>query len=237
MGETPQSDTSNNENTTVPMRDVVRFIRQLSHDLRNSLNAAELQSAFLNEVAEDAEMKSELQRLRGMLASMAGNLQRLTGALAEINLAEMSYKAADLLEDLRGALSAEFPEQSGAITWDVEVGDAMLQVDPQLLQQALLELFANAFQHERGESQIEAKAETAPGQFVFTLHEPKTSFASSMEGWAREPFRRVRHGHYGLGLPRVRTIIEAHHGEFSARYDSALSSLVTTVALPMAGAK
>jgi hypothetical protein len=30
----------------VAMPDVARFVRQLSHDLRNHLNAAELQSAF-----------------------------------------------------------------------------------------------------------------------------------------------------------------------------------------------
>ena len=236
MAELPKSKATESQSLTVPMTDVVRFVRQLSHDLRNSLNAVELQSAFLNEVAEDAEMKSELQRLRGMLSNMGDNLQRLTGALAEIQLVDMPYKAADLLEDLRGAIAAKFPEQSGAITWNVDVGDAIIQIDPQLLQQALLELFANAFQHERGEGQIEAKAEMAEGQFVFTLREPKTSFAHPMETWSREPFRCLRHGHYGLGLPRVRTIIEAHRGQFSAGYDSALSSLVTTVALPRAGA-
>lgn len=237
MAEVAKSTINGNRESTVPMADVVRFVRQLSHDLRNSLNAAELQSAFLNEVAEEAEIKSEVQRLRGMLSSMGGNLQRLTSALAEIKLTEMPYKAADLLEDLRGTVEAEFPEQSGAITWNVGVGDAMLQIDPQLLQQALLELFANAFQHERGKGQVEARAEVATGQFVFTLCEPKPSFAHSMESWAREPFRRVRHGHYGLGLPRVRTIIEAHHGQFSARYDSASASLVTTAVLPISRAK
>ncbi len=237
MAELPKSKVSENQNVTVPMADVVRFVRQLSHDLRNSLNAVELQSAFLNEVAEDAEMKSEVQRLRGMLSGMGGTLQRLTGALAEIKLTEMPYKAADLLEDLRGAVESQFPEQSGAVIWNVEVADTMLQIDPELLQQAMLELFANAFQHERGEGQIEARAQVTNGQFVFSLCEPKKAFARSTENWARQPFRRVQHGHYGLGLPRVSTIIEAHHGQFSARYDSASASLVTTVVLPISDAK
>ena len=38
----------------VSMPDVVKFVRQLAHDLRNHLNAAELQSAYLDEIAEDA---------------------------------------------------------------------------------------------------------------------------------------------------------------------------------------
>ena len=51
----------------VDWNDVVRFMRQLSHDLRNHLNAAELQVAYLNELAESAEMKEEVKRLREMM--------------------------------------------------------------------------------------------------------------------------------------------------------------------------
>ena len=36
-----------NESLSVSWNDVTRFIRQLSHDLRNNLNAIELQSAYI----------------------------------------------------------------------------------------------------------------------------------------------------------------------------------------------
>ena len=36
--------------------DIVRFIRQLSHDLRNHLNAIELQSAYIGELERDEEL-------------------------------------------------------------------------------------------------------------------------------------------------------------------------------------
>ena len=61
-----QQETPAGADIQVPMAVVVRFIRQLSHDLRNDLNAAELQSAFLKEIAEDGESRrAEVQRLRG----------------------------------------------------------------------------------------------------------------------------------------------------------------------------
>jgi nitrogen-specific signal transduction histidine kinase len=63
------------------------------------------------------------------------------------------------------------------------------------------------------------------------LAEPKTSFSGSTENWGAQPFATVKHGHYGLGLPRARSIIEEHQGEFTAHYDS--GSLVTTIALPI----
>ena len=63
------------------MPDVVKFVRQLSHDLRNHLNAAELQSAYIAEIAEDPELKEEIKRLRAMISEVGASLQRVTSAL------------------------------------------------------------------------------------------------------------------------------------------------------------
>jgi K+-sensing histidine kinase KdpD len=221
----------------VPMTDVVGFVRQLSHDLRNHLNAAELQSAFINELAEDPELKGEVQRLRAMLAELGGSLQRLTTALAPIRLTEMPYEADSFVQDLGQKLATQFKEQSAAIDWEISVGSTPLDIDPQILQQAFIELFANAFQHNRGTGQLAASAEVKEGEFVFTLREPKESFAGSTENWGLEPFHKVGHGHYGLGLYRVRNIIEAHRGRLHVRHDQPSSSLVTTVVLPLAQAQ
>ena len=221
----------------VALPDVARFVRQLSHDLRNHLNAAELQSAYLSELASDPEMKGEVGRLRAMLGEMGASLQTLTRLLAPVKLAEMPYEAAAFIEDLRSKLAQQSPEEAGAIDWQVELGDAVLHIDPQILEQALLELFANAFQHTRGEGRIKARAEAHDGAFTFRLAEPKEAFEGSTEHWGREPLRKVKHGHYGLGLPRACNIVEAHHGRLEARYDSAAGSLVTTVSLPVAAAK
>ena len=217
----------------VPMADVARFLRQLSHDLRNHLNAAELQSAYINEVAEDAELKDEVKRLRAMLSEMGGSLQRLTNSLAPINLSLMPYEAAGFMDDLRQKVGLQFPEESRTIEWAIEGGDSLLNIDPQILQQAFIELFSNAFQHERGSGSLCAKTEVKGSEFIFTLEEPKTAFAGSTENWGGRPFGKVKHGHYGLGLPRVRSIVEAHHGQLTARYDSASSSLLTRVVLPI----
>ena len=67
------------------MPDVVKFLRQLGHDLRNHLNAAELQSAYLAELAEDPELKEEIKRLRAMISEMGASLERLTSVLGAPN--------------------------------------------------------------------------------------------------------------------------------------------------------
>ena len=216
------------------MPDVVKFVRQLSHDLRNHLNAAELQSAYLAELAEEPEMKEEVKRLRAMISEVGVSLQRVTLALSAARLTLMPYGAADFVEDLRQKLAIDYPDESAKIAWDVQAGDATLQIDPQSLQPALLELFSNAFRHDRAEGVISVEARIENNRFVFTIREPKRSFKPSTEDWGREPMRTVGQGHYGLGLHRSRTIIEAHDGQLHARYDSPASSLITTVVLPLA---
>jgi K+-sensing histidine kinase KdpD len=218
----------------VSMPEVVKFVRQLAHDLRNHLNAAELQSAYLMEIAESNDLREEIKRLRGMIAQVGGNLQELTAALSQPRLTQMPYAAKDFIEDLQQKLAANYPEEAAAVKWDAAADDATLNIDPQLLLPAFLELFANGFRHERAGGVISAAARTENGRFTFTLTEPKQNFQRSTENWGREPLRTLGQGHYGLGLHRTRAIVEAHGGEFSARHDKETSSLVTTVIFPLA---
>ena len=221
-----------NQRDAVPWIDIVQFVRQLNHDLRNHLNAAELQSAYIGELAESEELKKEISRLRELMAAVATNLQQISAALAPVRPTLMIYGAADFLEDLKQ--KADFARDPAKVIWEVELGDAMLNIDPQLLQQAFLELFANAFQHGPGAGALGVKAYVDNGRFTFTLCEPKTGFDLSTESWGREPLRKVTRGHYGLGLRRARAIVEAHGGEFGARYDTTALALLTTVTLPLA---
>ena len=215
----------------VAMPDIVKFIRQLGHDLRNHLNAAELQAAYLAEIVKDPEASDEIKRLRAMISQVGASLQSVTVALGQPRLMPMEYGAADFVADLREKLASEYPNE--AIEWDIQVGDASIEIDPQALQPALIELFANAFRHDRGEGPILVEARTENDQFVFVIREPKRNFDRSTENWGREPLRTITQGHYGLGLHRSRAILEAHQGQLSTRYDKGTSSLITKITLPL----
>jgi K+-sensing histidine kinase KdpD len=219
------------DSASVPWNNVVRFVRQLSHDLRNHLNAAELQAVYLNELAEGDEMKAEIKRLREMIAQLGTVLQKLSADLAQVKPNPISYGAADFVEDMRKKVAQDFPEQSGVVQWDVKLKDEKIEIDPQLLQQAVLELFANAFQHPPKPSTIKAQARVENGRLVFALEEEKPQLNVQTDAWGREPLGKVNQGHYGLGLNRVRAIVEAHGGEFGAKYNSPI--LITTIMLPL----
>jgi K+-sensing histidine kinase KdpD len=217
---------------SLPWSDTVRFVRQLSHDLRNDLNAIELQSAYISELAQDQELQSEIKRLREVVSGLNSTLQRLSRAVGEVTPNMISYRSADFLADIRSQIDRNFPNDSDQITWDVKV-DGVLNVDPQMLQEVFAELFTNAFRHDRGNGPLRASARIENGHLVFSLHEPKAGFDSTTQDWGREPLRNISQRHYGLGLNRVCLIIEAHGGELRAQYDPKASALVSTITLPV----
>jgi len=221
------------DSLTVPWSDTVRFVRQLSHDLRNDLNAMELQSAYIGELTQDQGLTSEIKRLREVVAGLNSTLQLLSKAVGEVAPNLVTYPAGEFLADMRTQIERNFSKENQEVTWDVQLQDGTLTIDPQLFQEVFMELFANAFQHERGKGAIVAKARINDGRFLFSLHEPKAGFSSDTQNWGREPFRNIKQRHYGLGLSRVRAIVEAHGGELQAQYDPKAATLVSTMALPM----
>ena len=225
------------DSLTVPWSDTVRFVRQLSHDLRNDLNAIELQSAYIGELTQDQELTGEIKRLREVVSGLNTTLQSLSRAVGEVEPSLITYPTDQFLVDMRTLVERNFSKEKHEITWDVQVQNGMLTIDPQLFQQVFVELFANAFEHNRGKGALIAKARISDGRFVFSLHEPKEVFFSDTQNWGREPFRNIRQRHYGLGLNRVRAIIEAHGGELKAEYDPKAATLVSRIAVPMSRAQ
>jgi K+-sensing histidine kinase KdpD len=221
------------ESLTVPWSDTVHFVRQLSHDLRNDLNAIELQSAYIGELAQDQELTSEIKRLREVVSGMNSTLQLLSRAVGEVTPNVVTYPADEFLADMRTQIERNFSKESQDITWDLQLQDEMLNIDPQLFQEVFVELFTNAFQHDRDKGALVAKARISDGRFLFSLQEPKAVFSSDTQNWGREPLRNIRQRHYGLGLNRVRAIIEAHGGELQVQYDPKAVTLVSTVTLPV----
>lgn len=212
--------------------DLTKFVGQLNHDLRNHLNALELQGALLSELVTEPEAKGEVKRLREMSGEMSKHLQSLSTALHRIQPRPMRYLATEFVEDVRAKLGMEKPEEATSVEWNNSLGQEAFEVDPHLIQEAVLELFANAFAHERAGGSLVFESRPAGQEIEFVLREPKTKFEKKTENWGKHPLAHMRSGHYGLGLHRARRIFEAHHGTLQAQFDPEKSTLSTTVTLP-----
>jgi K+-sensing histidine kinase KdpD len=219
---------------TISWTELTKFVSQLNHDLRNHLNAIELQAACLGEIVREPEAESELKRLRELTGDLCTHLQRLSTSLAKIQCNTMRYLAKEFIEDLQARLGREQPDLAVEVEWKNSLDAEVVEIDPHFLQEAFLELFCNAAAHQRGKGLLVFEAHLNGGAIEFILREPKTNFNGETENWGGRPLRRNRSGHYGLGLFRARSIFEAHHGTIRAHFDPAASTLITTVAVPRA---
>src|SRR5262249_6568669 len=147
-----------------------------------------------------------------MTGELGADLQKVSRLLARVQPTTIAYRAAEFVEDFRSKLEETHPEEAKNVEWQTLLDAEEIEIDPQLLQTALLELFDNAFTHERAEGIISFIAQAAGDTIEFRLREPKQQFQHHTENWGVTPLIRIRHGHYGLGLFRARSILEAHHG-------------------------
>jgi K+-sensing histidine kinase KdpD len=214
----------------VPWENFVKFVRQLSHDLRNQLNAAELQSALIAELTNDAELKSEIRRLRELVSQLGATLQSLSALVAEPRPTALPYAAKDFIADMQKKIAQEFPEKGQAVKWEVLPAGATLNIDPELTEWAAAELFRNAFRHDLAADELQAQASVEGNWFTFSLGEAKKEEIDPAQ-WT-QPLQNVSHGHYGLGLRRARKIISAQGGELTAKFDPASRTLTSTITLP-----
>jgi K+-sensing histidine kinase KdpD len=214
----------------VPWENFVKFVRQLSHDLRNQLNAAELQSALIGELTNDAEIKSEIRRLRELVSQLGATLQSLSTSVAEPRPTALPYPAKDFIADLQKKIAHEFPEKGQAVKWEVLPVGAMLNIDPEQTEWAAGELFRNAFQHGLAADEVQAQASIEGDWFTFSIREAKKEEIDPTQ-WM-QPLQKVSQSHYGRGLRRARSIIAAQGGELTAKFDPASRTLTSTITLP-----
>jgi K+-sensing histidine kinase KdpD len=222
-------------NQDISWENFVNFVRQLSHDLRNQLNAAELQSALIGELTSDEELKAEARRLRELISQLGITLQGLSTSVVDPRPTLLPYTVQDFINDLQKKIGNEFPEKGSAVKWDISSPGATLNVDPQLIEWAATELFRNAFRHDKAGDELQVTASVADRSFIFCIYERKSNEIDPTP--LMQPLQRVSHGHYSLGLRRARSIIAAHGGELTSGFDPASRMLISTITLPCAKEK
>lgn len=219
---------------TVPWDQVERFMGQVSHDLRNGLNACELQLTYLSEISTDPEAAAEVKQLRQSLAGIARQLQALRTSVTGSTAHTMVYPAADLFEDLRERFARLHAGDVDKLRWQIDVdADQGALVDPELTLAASLELLLNALHFAEKSTPIDCRARVEGDRIILsvaqTVAEPP---ATALQDWGATPLVSSRRGAYGLGLFRARRILEAQGSRLSFDYVPEIRLLTATVTLP-----
>jgi K+-sensing histidine kinase KdpD len=227
MNESPQP-----QEPLVPLERVSKFVRQLTHDVRNGLSAMDLETAFIAEIATEPEVHTELRKLREMITGTAQMLRRMSQNFQPVTAHPIPWAASTMMEELRKQLEKEFPAEVATVVVENRFGTEMVHID---LNQTLAAAFAvlrNAFQFRQEGALVQVIGRAEKGQAILEIREPKPALQNEMppEQWSTVPLRSTRPGGYGLGLYRARQIAEAQGGQLNTSFTG--TELVTRITLP-----
>lgn len=223
----------------MPWERVDRFIGQFTHDIRNGLNALELQLTFLGEISTDPDAVAEVKQLRATLGELTRQLQAVKLKTGSVSPYTMEYPAGDFLEDLRERFERLQAADAGRVSWAAAVGGAVLLVDPELSISALLEILYNSLQFGVPGGGVKVAAAPSPqgdGTRVTLTQDLPQAPAIPPEQWGREPMHTTKRNAYGLGMFRARRVLEAQGISLEAAWDPTSSLLTTTIGFPLPAA-
>jgi signal transduction histidine kinase len=219
----------------VPFERVAKFIRQLTHDVRNGLSAVDLEAAFIAELVDDPEASVEVRKLRPMVANIARMLREISHNFQPVTVHRMPWRASTFFEELQTRLLKQFPEETAGdgLHMESRLADETIDIDLDQLAKAIAHIIGNAFQFRREGTPVSLTAFSEPAQVIFEVREPKEAFESQIapQDWGLEPLLTTRSGGYGLGLFQTRQILSAHDAKLETEYRRGV--LITRIVVPI----
>ena len=220
----------------VSFETIADFLRLLSHDVRNDLNAVDLLTAYIQDVSGAESIRGELGQLRTAIRYGSARMHRLSRAFEMPRVDAIGLPLHVLMDDLRAQMLSVKPEIEPRLQWRIEDESANVFVDPTLAMEVFRELVDNALAFSPHDSVVNVTVTGNAGNclewcFTQNLKEP----SGNPDNWGRSPFLSTRRGHYGLGLFRSRRIIDAHKGSIEFMHDRRIEVLCAVVRFPLEG--
>lgn len=221
------------------------FLATLSHELRNPLAVIVHSAQVLQRATGDP---SSVRRIVEVIGRETKLMTRLLDDLLDMarisrGKCKLQRERIDFRDVARAAAVAVEPEmRKRDIRFDVHVGDEplLIHADPARLQQVLMNLLTNAVRYGRsgGLARLEA-ARDGTDAFV-RVSDDGIGIAPERLKTIFEPFQQDeapldRHGEgLGIGLTLVRSLVQMHGGQATARSDGPGLGSEFAVRLPLA---
>ncbi|EAU63822.1 histidine kinase [Stigmatella aurantiaca DW4/3-1] len=216
------------------------FVAALTHDLRTPLTAAKMSVQVLGRRHADLpSVQSSVARVSGSLDRAERMIQNLldasriqAGQRVALEMGECDFHA--VIAQTLDELAAVYPER---FVLKAE-GMFTMRADPLGLRRIVENLASNAAKYGAPGTPIEVLLERSEHQVVLQVRNQGTPIAADELQTIFEPFHRTRSATesaekgWGLGLPLVRGLVEAHGGTATVT-SSAEEGTCFTVALPL----
>ncbi|HSM12771.1 MAG TPA: ATP-binding protein [Thermoanaerobaculia bacterium] len=198
----------------------------LAHEIRNPLNSLSLNMQMLEEDLGDPGSTPTSHRLLTITRAEIGRLERLvTDFLAYARpraLKQEPLPAVDLLLAAREVLAAQIVTRGAEVRIDDESDGALVRVDPEQMQQLLLNLLQNALTSTEGTGrrpQILLSARAEDGRVELSVRDNGRGIPEAERARVFEIFFSTRKGGTGLGLAIAERVARAHGGQLGFESD------------------
>jgi K+-sensing histidine kinase KdpD len=208
------------------------FLRQLSHDVRNDLNAMDLLISYAEDLGAGEKARDVLEQLHGAIRYGSQRMVRISKAFHPPVPDRIPYPVDLLFEDLKDRLSVERPELSGRLQWVYSGESCRALLDPVLALEAMTELLQNAAAFSPQDAPVQVSAQGDARGAYWRIEQSAPAPLAGMQQWGMRPLESSRRAHYGLGLFRVRRIVDALGATLSFTQDPERGVLRTEVGFP-----
>jgi signal transduction histidine kinase len=189
------------------------FMSAISHELRTPITI----SRGHLEVLSAEPTQSELREAVGVVVDELDRMGRLVDDLTTLVSTEdegfLKLEVVDITRFVHDIASKAGPLLGRRLFVGPVPEDSIVKADPQRLAQAVLNLLANAAQHDRSAGRVGLGVVQEPRSWRFEVSDEGGGVPPELEPLLFEPFRRgPRSKGTGLGLAIVQGIAEAHDG-------------------------
>ena len=225
----PSVDLAEDDSQKISVGLLESFLRQLSHDVRNDLNAMELLVSYVEYEKADGDVGNALSQMHDAIRYGARRMLRVSRAAQFPDVESIPYPVNILQEDLREMLLLEKAELASRIVWESCPPNAVIHADASLALEAFTELLDNATALSPAEATVEIRISCRESGVLWSISQHASECPANIEQWGLLPLVSTRRSHYGLGLFRVRRILQAHGAALSFNFDAGAQRLVTEV--------
>ncbi len=211
----------------------------IAHEIRNPLNYISLAVDHLKSdlVQTCPERKTEFEELLGKIKEEVRRANYMVlnfmsyGRPLKLRLTSISYQ--ELVEKTLPLLEDKLAEQHIEIKWDESSHSPLMEADPELLRNCLVNLITNAAQAmpDGGTITLSARFDPETRRALLTVADEGVGILPEDIPKISQPYFTTKEAGIGLGLAITERIVKEHGGELSV--ESAVGKgTVFTIALP-----
>jgi signal transduction histidine kinase len=201
----------------------------VAHNIRNPLASIRATAQML----EHSTDKNELRESGEAIIETMDRLERWVNALVSylhpLKPSFRTMKAAVLIDAVQALLRSRLQEKGISVERVNWQEDMEIKVDPDLMEQALSGLLANAIDASPPNSTIRVMFERAPGRFMIRIRDSGQGIPFVPEPGNLEPGPSTKRFGTGLGIPVAFKICQSHGWELKFRTPEQGGTEVTVV--------